>query len=558
MDNENFRTRRGILPAGIAGFGLAMASSLPGQTSGDSAFPVFNVRSFRAAADGKTLDTAAIQSAVDACTQAGGGYVYFPAGRYLSGTITLKDNVTLHFAPGATLLGSQRVEDYPAKPFPARDLDVGGFNIWALIYADGARNVAIEGGGILDGNGKPFPPKRPVDNPDHATGMRPRLLFLKGCTGVSIRDVTLRQSSCWIAHFTLCERLVIRGVYVYSDYFVNQDGIVLDSCKNVAVSDCIVDTVDDSIVIKASYPQMCQNIAVTNCVITTQCAGLKFGTQSLGGFRNVSISNCVFYDCPLGGLKFTAVDGGPLEDVTVSNITMHGVAAPLFFRLGNRAQDFGFKEVKHPLPVSRVRNIVVSDLRAEVSNSGKFPGQRPLAPRIGDTMGIMGLPEHPVENIVLDNVHVTFPGAGTIEEARRSVIPERSDAYPENTMFGVLPAYGFYVRHAKRITLSRVRLDVATPDARPAMICNNVEDLDLHGFVAASSGPEPLIRLQSTRRATLQSCRPAGVAERFLRVEGSDSSDITLMTCDLRTAREALSKSDGFLGDFAQAGNLVS
>jgi polygalacturonase len=484
--------RRSAIATSLPGFGVAALLSQRNASGAPApAAPgVYNVRDYHALGDGKTLDTAAIQAATDACAAQGGGLVFFPKGRFLSGTIELKDNVTLYLSPESALVGSPNPRDYKARPFPARDLDVGGYEIWALVYSDGAKNVGIEGKGTIDGNGGPFPPV--VHAPDVAGSVRPRAVFLKNCSHVVLRDVVVRESAMWSVHLALCEKVFIHGISVFSSLFVNQDGLVLDSCRDAMVSDCFFNTYDDAVVLKASFPQPCRNISISNCVLTARCAAVKFGTQSLGAFKNVSIANCTCYDCGLGGLKFLTVDGGGLEDVSVSNVTMSNVSAPIFFRLGNRGFDFG----------------------------------------------------------------VTFEGGGTLEETRRTDIPERANAYPENTMFGVLPAYGIFLRHAKGVTLNNVRLEVQKPDLRPALVADDVEDLEVFGFRAAGSGREPLIRLLETRGALIRGSRPPGAVERFLRVEGQGSRDIALLGNDLRQVRDTASLSGGFGGTVQEAGNL--
>jgi hypothetical protein len=544
----------------VSGAGLALAALSPARAFAQSApegtalSGVFNVRDFGATGDGSTKDTLALQAAIDACTQAGGGYVYFPAGRFLSGTLILKNNVTLCLSPSAVLLGSTEVRDYIAKPFPARDLDVGGYEVWALVYAEDARNIGIEGSGMIDGNGSPFPPAKHA--PDVAGSMRPRTVFLKNCRQVRLRDITIQESAMWSVHLALCEKIFIEGISVTSSLFVNQDGIVLDSCRDAFVSDCFVNTFDDAIVIKTSFPQPCANLTITNCVLTSRCAAIKFGTQSLGAFRNVSISNCAFYDCGLGGVKFLTVDGGDIEDIVVANITMTNVSAPIFFRIGNRGHDYGFKDVARPRPVARLRNVMVSGIRATVSAVEQWP-KRVEKMRRGATMGIAGLIGHPVENVVLENIQVTYPGGGTLEEARRANIPEREKDYPENTTFGVLPAYGLYLRHVRGVSLRDVHLDLANEDLRSALICDDVEDLDLSGFRAPVFGSEPLIQLHRTRDAVLRNCRPHGAVETFARIGDGECKDIALLSNDLRRVRNVVAKGEGVSAGVAMEGNLL-
>ena len=516
---------------------------------------VFNVIDFGAKGDGISKDTAAIQAAVDACCRAGGGLVHFPTGNFLSGTIRLKDNVTLFFSPSAVLLGSVDAKDYLAMPFPARDLDVGGFEIWALIHAEGCRNMGIEGNGTINGNGSPFGPAK--HEPDVAGKVRPRAVFLKNCREFRLRNITIQESAMWSVHLALCEKVFIEGVSIYSSLFVNQDGIVLDSCREALVSNCFVNTFDDAILIKSSFPQPCINLTITNCILTTRCTAIKFGTQSLGGFGNVSISNCAFYDCGLGGLKFLTVDGGDLQDVVVSNITMANVSAPIFFRIGNRGQDFGFKEVEKPRPVGRIKNVLISEIRATISNLEHWPGRKESM-RAGTTMGIAGLPGHPVEEVVLENIRVTYPGGGTLEEAQRTDIPEQERSYPENTAFGVLPAYGLYLRHVRGVTLRNVRLDLAKPDFRSALICDDVENLDVIGFNAPVCGSEPLLQLKQTRGATIRDSSPRGTVETFVRIDGAQSDNIALISNDLRRAHSSAVEANGATTPITMVGNLAS
>lgn len=549
MNPAPFARRRFISVTSLGASLAALAGGASAQAAAGSPMSLFDVHDFGAKGDGRTLETMALQAAIDAAHKSGGGIVFFPSGRFLSGTIVLKDNVTLHLSPGAVLLGSTNIADYAKQDFPARDLDIGGYQIWALIYADGAQNIAIEGGGVIDGNGEPFK-KHKVKNADEPNDPRPRTVFFKNCRKVSLRDVTLRESGMWTVHLALCDEVRLSGLRVTSTFNLNQDGIVLDSCRDAIVSDCFVDTVDDAIVIKSSFPRACSDIVITNCVLKSFCAGLKLGTQSLGGFRNIAISNIVMHDCRLGGLKFQTVDGGDLEDVTVSNITMHNVAAPISFRLGNRGFNFGFKDVPMPRPIGKLRNVLISGVRATLNTDPQY--------RNGHTMSIAGIPGHPVEGVVIENVHLTFPGGGTSDEAQRKDIPEKETAYPEHTIFGILPAYGLWVRHARGIALRNVTFELAATDARPALICDDVEDLELTGFKAATTSTGPLLRLIDTRHALLQQCAPLNTTDTFAQIEGAASADIALLANDLRRSASAfILSTDAKPAAVRETGNLT-
>jgi polygalacturonase len=542
MDARPYR-RRLVLGAALSGLALA---ALTRSGAGAPAQTLVDVRDFGATGDGVTRDTTRIQAAIDAASASGGGTVVFPSGRFLSGTIFVRSRVTLHLSPGAVLLGSTDIADYPAQDFPARDLDVGGYEVWALVHAEDAEQIAIEGDGVIDGNGAHFPPSV-IRNPDVAERPRPRLIFFKNCRTVRLRDVTLRESGLWTVHLALCDAVRISGLRVTSTFHLNQDGIVLDSCHDATVTDCFVDTEDDAVVLKSSFPRACSDITISNCVVASRCAGLKLGTQSLGGFRSIAISHCVLHDCRLGGLKFQTVDGGDLEDVTVRDIVMHDVAAPISFRRGHRGFDFGFREVERPRPFGVLRHVLISGVRATMPADTR---------RDGHTMSIAGIPGHPVEDVTLEDIDITFPGGGTLDEAHRGEVPEQESAYPEHTMFGVLPAHALWVRHATRVALRDVGFGLAAADARPAVVCDDVDDLELTRVRATTSGGEPVVRLRGTRGALLQGCRP-GQAETFVRIEGERSAEIAVAGNDLRGVRRPVVASDGFAGRIVETGNLA-
>jgi polygalacturonase len=560
----NTHTRRHFVRAfSLAGpgAGLALGATLPGRvlaSSSDSA-PAghwFNVRDHGAKGDGTTKDTAAIQAAIDACARGGGGVVLLPAGRFLSGTIVLKDNVTLHLSPSAVLVGSTDRGDYPPKPFPSLDLDLGGYEVWALVYAEGARNIGIEGLGMIDGNGKEFPPKKP-NPPEISTGARPRAVFFKNCRRVFLRDFFVLNSACWSVHLTLCENAVLEHLEILSQHYVHQDGIVIDSCRRVRVSGCSLDNTDDCIVLKSGFPTPCEAVTITNCIVTSTSGGIKLGTQSLGGFRDIAISNCVCHHCRNGGLKFQMVDGGILEDVAVSNISMHEVSAPLFFRLGNRGQDFGYKEVERPRPVGKLRNVIVTGVRATLTTRENWPRPdgSPFNPHRGNAMILAGLAGHPVENVTLSDIDVCMAGGGTAAEAARATVPEEEKTYPENTRFGVVPAYGFYLRHVRGVTLRGIRLDLARPDQRPALLADDAEDLEISDFKAAI-GAERFARVIRSRGVTIRDSRPLQRVDTFVSVEGEGTTGVALVGNDLRLARTAHRKMNGFAGVVAEVGNL--
>ncbi len=407
---------------------------------------------FGAVPDGKTLCTEAIQKAIDDRFARGGGTVVIPPGRFLTGTLVLKSRVHLWLEPGAVILGSTRLSDFPEKR-PAFRSFTDTYTDKSLIYAENADNISIGGHGIIDGQGKSFKGPYPYK-------IRPYLIRIISCRDVSVTDIELRDSPMWVQHYLDCDRVLIRGVRVHSQVNNNNDGIDIDCCNRVRISDCEIVSGDDAIVIKSTADRPCRNVTITNCSLSTHCSALKLGTESNGGFEDITVSNCVIYDTRLAGIAVEMVDGGLLDRVAFSNITMNRVGAPIFVRLGDRARPF---IENGPTPgKGRLRNVSISGVLA--SQCGP----------IG--CAISGIPGHNIENVAIENVRLEFQGGG---KKREDEIPEFPEKYPELTMFGKLPAYGFYCRHVKGIRFRGVDVSLAKPDERPAMICQDVTGLEL-------------------------------------------------------------------------------
>ena len=295
---RNDLPRRGFL------MGLAPVAAASAAGQGRSAAPTgqagFNVRDHGAAGDGTHLDTKAIQDAVDACARAGGGTVLVPAGAYLSGTIVLKSRVTLHLDAGAVLLGSKNLQDYPSL-VPALRSFTDTYTDKSLIYAEGLQDIGISGRGVIDGQGAAF--KGPYK-------LRPYMLRFVSCRNVSVTDVSIKDSPMWVQHYLACEELNIHGIGVHSSVNVNNDGIDIDGCQRVRISDCEITSGDDAIVLKATADRPCKDVVVTNCMLSTPCNALKLGTESNGGFENIVIQNSAIYNTRLAGIALEMVDGG--------------------------------------------------------------------------------------------------------------------------------------------------------------------------------------------------------------------------------------------------------
>ncbi len=499
---------------------------------------MFNVRDYNAKGDGVALDTAAIQATIEACAQSGGGVVHLPAGRYLSGTVFLKSNITLDLAADAILLGSGNFNDYSRN---VKVLEYYPFFSQCLLYAEEANNIRLTGQGTIDGQGNLFP--------QGDTTYRPMLIRMIHCQNIVIDGLCFRRSGSWCTHIVECANLRVHGLRIENRSNLNNDGLDLHDCRDVTISDCHLDCEDDAIALKGSA----ENVAITNCLISSYCAAFRIGPESTGRFGNIVMSNCVIRDTFHNGIKIQMVEGGTVENVLFSNLVMDNVTGPISIRLGQWLGFLGAKETAEhkvdkrvePLPVGTLRNVVISNVVARVPAMppSLVLGDRVYPPPEGarrSCISIMGLPGHPPTDITLSNMRITFAGGGTQAEADRRDVPELADEYPEYYMFGTLPAYGLYARHARGIVLQNVCFDLDEVDARPAIITDDVEGIEFNGFRAATNGVSHLIRLIQTREAFIHGCRPLGPVATFLRMEGEQSKAIVLKANDLRQVQNKI------------------
>jgi len=431
---------------------------------------IFNIKTYGAIGDGVTINTQAVQKTIDTCHDAGGGVVWVPAGDFVIGTVHLKSHITLSLDYGASLLGSQDWADYPTDKL--RRAREGQSE--CLLYAEDATDIRLEGLGVIDGRGtsEVFPKRRPGVRGDR----RPRLLRFEGCENLTFSGLTYTRTAFWGLHLVDCKNIHFDAVTVrFLNNGPNNDGLDLDGCENVLIENCDIQSGDDAICLKSSR-NPCRDIIVRNCRVCSHTAPLKFGSSGHGGFINVSLTNCYFYDSPMGAMKLALVDGGRLENIEISRVVMENVGCPIFIRLANRGSTFG-KGGK--APTGTLKNVRISDVVAKVTlqdrdQSGDYSDTEKA--KAGPIM-ISGIPGHTVEDIVLENVNISFPGYASEEEAKR-VVPEDENRYPEQFFFGVLPAWGAYVRHAKNIEFKNVELTLRGEDARQKIVLDDVE-----GFV---------------------------------------------------------------------------
>ncbi|HTR80988.1 MAG TPA: glycoside hydrolase family 28 protein [Bacteroidota bacterium] len=442
---------------------------------------VFNVRDFGALGDGKTLDSPAINKTIEACFQKGGGTVDVPAGTYLSGSIHLKSNINLFLDAGATILGApQELNAYdPPEPFEGRAYQDGGHTYFhnSLLWGENLENVSITGYGMINGGG--------LTRKDKEVGGGPIVLgdkavALKECRHVLIRDITIFHGGHFAILVTGCKNLTIDNVTIDTD----RDGIDLDCVQSATVSNCRINSPnDDGLCPKSSFAlgrrMITENVTIVNCQVSgyeegtlldgtmrpsrSKTGRIKFGTESNGGFRNITVSNCTFRDCR--GLALEEVDGGIMENISISNITMMNVCGyPIYITLGkrNRGPD--------SLTMGIARNIFISDV---------------IATGVDSMSGvhITGMPDDPIENVRLQNILISFKGGGTKEDADR-VPPELGKGYPEPSKIGITPAYGVFARHVTGLELADMNLMVEREDFRPPIVCVDVNGLEIDNFKA--------------------------------------------------------------------------
>lgn len=546
----------GVAGAALPAVSFAAASSSedsnPGTAPGLGVF--FNVHSYGATGDGKTLDTPAINRAIEAAAAAGGGLVLFPAGVYLCFSIHLKSNVHLHLEQGATILAADSPKPGDSTGYNGGTFDAAepndpwepyqdyGHNHWhnSLIWGEDLHDISITGAGLIYGKGLSFgagpgpapstqvrgfftePVGRPAANGQPSTasgtptaqpmrhfmprgdytmyqaeqpGVGNKAIALKNCRNVQLRDFSILKGGHFGLLLTAVDNLIIDNLTVDTD----RDGMDIDCCQNVRVSNCTVNSPwDDGICPKSSYSlgylRATRNVTIANCYVTgcyqlgTVLDGtwkkfpeggrpygtgrIKCGTESNGGFINITITGCVFEGCQ--GYALETVDGALLEDITISNTTMRDlISGPLFMRLGAR-----LRGPKDTTKVGTLKRILVNNLNCH---------NAPM--RISSVLS--GIPTNAIEDVKLSNIFVETAGGATPEAAGLEP-PEKEDAYPEPSMFGQLPSSGFFLRHISNLEMSHVEIANMTPDARPAFYLSGVERADFFAItaprIAATSG----------------------------------------------------------------------
>lgn len=476
----------------------------------------YNIADFGAVPDGKTLNTEVIQRVIDKVSSDGGGTVVVPAGEFLTGSIQLKSNVELFLSKGALLLGSTNPYHYfeverkgVAESSRKDNSELG------LILAAGANNIKLRGEGTIDGQGLQL-----ALNGDslHHTGelvdanysqrrmrpselVRPKLFRFLECKNIEITGLTLKNSASWGLSFDLCQNMVLDSLKVINRAYWNNDGMDITDCRNVRVTNCNVDAADDGICLKSYHVgETNDSIYVANCEIRSSASAVKFGTASFGGFRNVHIEHIRVFDTFRSAIAIESVDGGVIENIKVNDIIAKNTGNAIFIRLGHRAGE-------NP---GIVRNIHISNVNVEVPFGRPDEAYDLRGPEVDFfhnpfPASIVGIPGHRVENITLENISIVYPGRATKGMAYIPLwdlgrVPEQVEKYPEFSMFGELPAWGLYVRHAKGLNLKNISLNVLDEDFRPAFVFDDVEQLDMEQVIVGGNASKPNVILKSVEK----------------------------------------------------------
>lgn len=427
---------------------------------------LFDVREFDAIGDGKTINTNQIQAAIDKCSSTkGGGIVYIHDGIYLTGTLEMKDNVTLYVECGAILRGSFNREDYP----PKNSASVPSFRInepYQLLFADNKKNIRITGGGIIDGNSlfEGYPWKGKGNEYE-----RPRLIRMIKCSSVSVDSITLIRSANWTQYYESCKDLLLihQNIRCYTGTN-NQDGMDISGCKNVIVRDIKALTGDDAICIKSLSMEIGENILVENIKSRyANCHLIKVGTETHGGVKNLIVRNVE--GIARYGIAIESVDGAEVENILYENILLKSCSTPLFIRLGNRGRTFDGGP--NPAPQSTMKNITIRNVRN--INIGYVETRN--GPGVGSV--IAGIPNQKIENLIIENCDFLYYGGIMDKYFVYREIPENENLYPEFNILGICPSYGLYFRHIEGLMLQNVKIKVKHPDIRPAIVFDDVKDI---------------------------------------------------------------------------------
>ncbi len=479
-----------------------------------------DIRAYGATADGRTNNARAIQAALDACSQAGGGTVLIPAGQFVTGPIFLYSHITLFLDAGACLLGSQEVSDYPVVPGRWEGIDQPAYA--PLIGGSHLDHITITGRGTIDGRGEVW---WQLHKQKKLAYPRPRMIGLMDCSNVLIEDITAVNSPAWTINPVRCDNVTVDKVTILNPpNSPNTDGINPESCRNVHISNCSISAGDDCITIKSGKETAgrenlvpCENITVTNCTMAHGHGGVVIGSEMSGGVRRVVIANCVFVGTDRGiRLKSRRGRGGVVEDIRVTNIIMEDVMCPLTMNLYYAPGAWGDQENadKRPKPVNAgtplFRRIQLDHISARRAGSA--------------AAFLFGLAEMPLEDVSLSHVSI-------------SMAPDARPDYPDMADdLELMQRAGLYIRNARRLSLEHVEV---TGQQGPAIRLINVSSVELAGCTTSTpDGSAPVIHLTGGQDIFVHGCRASAGTETFLQAEDTPSDQLVLAANHLALARQ--------------------
>ncbi len=462
----------------------------------------YNASLFGIESNGTTLNTTSIQKAIDYINENGGGRLVFHVGRYVTGSVYLKSNVTMHLEEGAVLVGSLNPFDYNRHR-----------NWTALLFALDQENIGITGKGVIDGRGyevaqnvlsmihRGIITDKYYKNDRPSEGLRPQNIYFKGCKNVLIQGILIKNPASWNQQYDQCKNVLIENITVDCKNYWNNDGIDIVDCDSVMVRNNYIDASDDGICLKSHHPDfLCQNITILHNTIRSSANGIKFGTASNGGFKNIEIVSNIVFDTYRSALTMAAVDGGIIENIRVDSLQSLNTGNVIFLRIGERK----------PGKKGSLKNIHISNVYAEVpatkADEGyHYEGPVEHLPRNISPVSIVGMPDVAIENVVLQQVEIHYPGGGNPKYAKVGLdeldkVPELPANYPEFSMFKELPAWGFYIRHAKGIVFENVTISCDKADYRTAVVLDDVHGLQFKGLVVKEPGKKksPVFSQKST------------------------------------------------------------
>lgn len=472
QERRNFIKKTGLLLTGIVvNNSLSIGKGLSLQETND-----YNILDYGALGDGKTINTFAIQKAIDKCSKHGGGRVVVPRGIFLTGGFMLRNNIEFHLEKDAVILGSPYMKDYHQRELLS-GARYGDYLNYALVFSQGVKNVTVSGYGTLNGNAQLGGELKEFKKGFGLERKRPALLWFDECENILVKEITFTNSAMWTETYSRCKNVHVNGITVKENYFYNADGCDIVDCEDFIVENCNINALDDAICLKGFTNKGCIRGIIRNNKVRSICNGIKMGTDSSGGFRDISIENNEVWQTGVSGLELAIADGGILENISVSNIKMNVVGTPIVIVLNHRNRVvWGDLTV----PKGIIRNVRIKGIDAVVDKYERLSEKEReifdyFTPRTSSIHGCLG---QYVEDVIIEDINITVKGgfpARTTKDAMRE-IPDPGSMYPCNKMLGILPACGFFIRHVRGLSMRNIHFSIEKEDERPVFVIDDTHD----------------------------------------------------------------------------------